>query len=243
MKYRLPPYLSILRRATVVAAVCLLVWPCFAHSVFLFLALEDDGRLRIETGFSDGGTGAGMPLEIQDAATGAVLEQLTVPDSGVLHTTVPAAPYMVTLNAGEGHKVTKPGPMPEAAGAGAVKPMLVNCQWGDAAAMPEATREALRSAKVVIAHEWLFERLKALFETQTVVLVDAAVALSASGDSPGAQLAASYRDQIRQRLHAAVDAGESVAVLCPVAPESSPDWKWLLDEELAAAWSAPAPSL
>jgi len=243
MKYRLSPYLPILRRAAVVTAVCLLACPAVAHSVFLFLALEDDGRLRIETGFSDGGTGAGMPLEILDAATGAVLEQLTVPESGVLHTQVPAAPYSVTLNAGEGHKVTKPGPMPETAGAGAVKPVLVDCRWGDASAMPSAAVDALRDAKVVVAHEWMYERLKSLFDTQTVVLVDARVPLAAEGDAAGARDAAAYRDQLRQRLHAAVDAGEAVVVLCAAEPKASPDWKWLLDEGLAEAWTAPAPEL
>lgn len=202
----------------------------WAHTAFLFLALEEDGQLRIETGFSDGGTGAGLPVEIHDAESGALLETVTMPESGIALATLPAKAYTVTLNAGEGHRVSKPGPMPKADDV-PTKPLLLNCQWGNVNALDEATRQALQRAKVVVAHEWLFDRLRLLFTDQTVVLVDADVPLAGTGSDDAGRKAADLRSRVRQRMQQAVDAGLPVIVLGATA--NAPDWLWLIEEELA----------
>lgn len=225
-------------------AVALSCIPARAHTPFLFLALEPDGQLRIETGFSDGSTGAGLPVEIRDTTTGEVVQTIAMPENGVARIVPPASGYTVTLNAGEGHKVTKPGPAAAPREDDPFKqPLLLDCHWGDAASLPAETQALLKKAKVVIAHEWLFERLRFLFTDQTVVLVDAHVPLhAADAGLPAESLrdAAKLRDTLRQRLHAAKDAAEAVAILCPTSPAASPDWAWLLEDELAAAWQPPA---
>ncbi|MFM1919478.1 MAG: hypothetical protein RLZZ303_1112 [Candidatus Hydrogenedentota bacterium] len=206
--------------------------PCgaYAHTVFLFLEIEDDGRLRIETGFSDGGTGAGLPVEIRDAASGEVLETVTMPEDGVTHAVVPGSPYTVVLDAGEGHRVTKPGPQPKAAAAPA-KPQIVDCSWGDAAQMSEGARTALQQARVVLGHAWLFERLRPLFTNQTVALVNADVPLNAESNDETGREAAELRTRVRERIQQAIDAGAPVAILS--ATLQAPDWRWLVDEGLA----------
>lgn len=233
------------RKVLMSCAAALLAAAAHAHTPFLFLALQDDGQLRIETGFSDGSTGAGMPIHIRDAATGEVLQTIAMPENGIARVTPPTVKYTVTLDAGEGHQVTKPGPAPAVAEDNPFKqPLLVDCHWGDLSRMPAATRELLQKAKVVVAHEWLFERMRSLFTDQTVVLVDAHVPLNATDASLPQQAirdAAKLRDDLRQRLHAAKDAAEAVVILCPAEPAASPDWAWLVDDELAAIW-APTPA-
>ena len=220
-------------RAVAFVAVCLLAWPAVAHTVFLFVSIDDAGKLRIESGFSDGGTGGGLPVEVRHAETGVVLDAFPMPESGVAQRDAPSVPYTVTLDAGEGHKVTKPGPTKgETAPA---RPALVDCHWGDTSHMPPEALESLQNAKVIVAHEWLYERMKELFDNQTVVLVDADVSLANADGAKPAQL----RDRVRQRLKAAEDAAQSVAVLCPTPPADCPDWAWLIDEDLAEAWTAP----
>lgn len=216
--------------ALLLALAALLPCAVQAHTVFLFLEIEDDGRLRIETGFSDGGTGAGLPVEIRDAASGEVLETLTMPKDGVAHTVVPGAAYTVMLDAGEGHRVTKPGPQPKAAAAPA-KPQIVDCRWGDAARMSEGARAALQQARVVLGHAWLFERLRPLFTNQAVALVNADVPLNAESNDETGREAAELRTRVRERIRQAIDAGEPVAILS--ASPDAPDWRWLVDEGIA----------
>jgi hypothetical protein len=232
MPYLHPTHSNTLR-AVAFAAACLLAWPAAAHTVFLFLSIDDAGKLRIESGFSDGGTGEGLPVEVRHAETGVVLDAFPMPESGVAQRDAPSVPYTVTLDAGEGHKVTKPGPAKgEAARA---LPALVDCHWGDTTQMPAEAVESLRNAKVIVAHEWLYDRMKELFDNQTVVLVDADVSLANADGAKPAQL----RDRVRQRLKAAEDAAQSVAVLCPTPPAKCPDWAWLVEEGLAEVWTAP----
>lgn len=219
------------------ALLCLaMALPAAAHSVFLFLSLQEDGTLRIETGFSDGGTGAGLPLTIHDAASGAVLQQLAMPETGIATVPAPTAPYTVTLDAGEGHRVTKTGPLAGKQGAAGEKQVaLIDTHWGDASAMEAGEKQTLRQASVVLAPEWLYERMKDFFDEQTVVLVEAGVSMAK--DTPQA---AALRDKVRARIHAAWDAGETVVALCPVRPQDFPDWRWLVEEGLAKAASPDA---
>lgn len=225
----------LVRLSLSVAVPLLFSTGAWAHTAFLFLAIEDDGQLRIETGFSDGGTGGGLPVEIRDAESGELLETVTMPESGIAQAARPSRAYTVTLNAGEGHRVSKPGPMPKAADA-PTKPLLLNCQWGNAAALDDATRQALQRAKVVVAHEWLFDRLRPLFTDQTVVLVDADVLLTGQSSDDAGRKAADLRSRVRQRMQQALDAGLPVVVLC--ATGDAPDWLWLIEEELATSLEA-----
>lgn len=214
------------------AAWLLLCTPtAMAHTVFLFLSLED-GKLRIESGFSDGGTGVGLPVEIRDAATGTVLESHQMPENGVLVLAPPTTEYTVTLDAGEGHRITKPGPA--LAAETVTQAQIVNVHWGDVAMVSQETKDAIAKAKVVVTHDWLYGRIQSLFENQTVVLIEPGVSLRE--DSPSA---AKLRDKIRTRIRASFEKAEQVLMLSPVAAAEFPDWQWLIEEGLAVAYAPP----
>ena len=82
----------------------------FAHNVLLMIDDNEDGTIYIETGISTGGNAAGSKLIVTERATGRPLWQGVVPDSGAVTIPRPKVPYSVTLNMGEGHKVTQKGP-------------------------------------------------------------------------------------------------------------------------------------
>jgi hypothetical protein len=219
---------SALQRMLLLCGCAIMALPAAAHTVFLFVSLEDSGEVRIESGFSDGGTGAGLPVRITEDGTGKTLSEHRMPESGVLVLPAPDVPFLVTLDAGEGHKVTKPGP--KAPRSATPQALIVDVHWG----APDAqARQAIANAAVVIVHDWLYERMKDAFADQTVVLVQGNVAL-ASESTAGAKL----RSQVRSRIEQAAEAAENSVILSPVDARHFPDWAWLLDEGLAAVATA-----
>jgi len=91
-----------------------------AHKPLLSVADNQDGTISIEAGFSDGSSAAGHKIILKDEKTGAVVSEHRVGEDGTLELKKPSVPYTVTLDAGEGHIVTKPGPPPSASESGAV---------------------------------------------------------------------------------------------------------------------------
>jgi hypothetical protein len=231
-----PLPLRFLPRLVFLAALWLSALTAHAHTPFLLVTLTDDGNLRIETGFSDGSTGAGMPIELLDIETGALLATHIMPDDGILSVSPPAVPYEVVLDAGEGHRVSKDGPLP-AAPAPQAALFLANAEAGDLSRWSAAARAAIESAQVIVVHEYLAQRLSDNWNDKTLVLVEDGVLLGAESSA-----AAALREKTLARIRAALDAGQSVAVLAHDAPESSPDWAWLLEAEpraVAAGTAAP----
>ena len=83
----------------------------FAHAALLFVEDNADGSIYIEAGISTGESAEGALIFIKDKTTGQTLSRLALPDSGKLNLPMPAVPYTVTLDMGEGHQVTKTGPL------------------------------------------------------------------------------------------------------------------------------------
>ncbi len=81
-----------------------------AHKPLLMVDDNGDGTIYIETGFSDGSSGAGHTIMLKDVATGKLLSETKIPEDGSLELDMPQAPYIVVFNAGEGHMVEKEGP-------------------------------------------------------------------------------------------------------------------------------------
>lgn len=112
------------RRKTFVAILAGTILLCFssgahAHKPLLSVADNQDGTISIEAGFSDGSSAAGHKIILKDEKTGAVVSEHRVGEDGTLELKKPSVPYTVTLDAGEGHIVTKPGPPPSASESGA----------------------------------------------------------------------------------------------------------------------------
>jgi len=224
-------------RFAMLTTLLLTSFAAVAHTPFLLVSLTDDGQVRVETGFSDGSTGAGMPIEFLDLETGAVLSRHSVPEDGILLVSLPAVPYEVMLDAGEGHRVTKDGPLPAAPAPESGGVMLVNAEAGDASRWTNAARDAIDAAQVIVAQEYLAARIGGDWQDKTLVLLESGVALGA--DAPAAK---ELRERTLARIRAALDAGQAVVVLTYGVPESCPDWAWLLDAELRAkAAGAAAP--
>jgi hypothetical protein len=87
-----------------------------AHAHKPLLAVEDnmDGTIYIEAGFSDGSSAAGHKILIKEQESGKLLSEHRVGEDGTLEIEKPSVKYTVTLDAGEGHKVTQDGPAPTA---------------------------------------------------------------------------------------------------------------------------------
>ncbi|MEW6141407.1 MAG: hypothetical protein AB1733_24555 [Thermodesulfobacteriota bacterium] len=85
-----------------------------AHKPLLSVGDNQDGTISIEASFSDGSSAAGHKIILKDEKTGAVISEQRVGEDGTLDLKKPTVPYTVTLDAGEGHKVTKTGPPPSA---------------------------------------------------------------------------------------------------------------------------------
>lgn len=84
----------------------------YAHKPLLSVGDNDDGTISIEAGFSDGSSAAGHKIVLKDEKTEATVSEHRVGEDGTLQLKKPSVPYKVTLDAGEGHIVTKPGPPP-----------------------------------------------------------------------------------------------------------------------------------
>jgi hypothetical protein len=111
-----------MKRITSLFVILLLFSPVslLAHKPLLMVDDNLDGTIYIETGFSDGGSGAGHTIRLLDAATKAVLIETKVPDIGSLDLQKPSVPYIVLFDAGEGHTVEMDGPPPTEVGNQAV---------------------------------------------------------------------------------------------------------------------------
>lgn len=81
-----------------------------AHEPFMQLTVSPDGLLLVETGFSDDGSVAGLPLVLRERATNNTLAAHILPEDGRLAVPIPAVPYRVTFDAGPGHKLSQIGP-------------------------------------------------------------------------------------------------------------------------------------
>lgn len=84
-----------------------------AHKALLLVEDNEDGSIYIEAGISTGGNAAGNMIIITEAASGKPIWQGPVPDSGNFDIKRPKVPYIVTLDMGAGHKVSKRGPFPD----------------------------------------------------------------------------------------------------------------------------------
>ncbi len=84
----------------------------FAHKPLLMVDDNGDGTIYVETGYSDGSSGAGHSIKLKDAATGKILSELKIPEEGSLDIKKPSIPYIVVFDGGEGHTVEAKGPPP-----------------------------------------------------------------------------------------------------------------------------------
>jgi hypothetical protein len=98
-----------------IAAILILSFASAASAHKPLLAVEDnmDGTIYIEAGFSDGSSAAGHKILLKDKESGKVLSEQRVGEDGTLEIKKPSVKYTVTLDAGEGHVVTKDGPPPD----------------------------------------------------------------------------------------------------------------------------------
>ena len=201
-----------------------------AHTVFLLVESTGDGSVRVEAGFSDGGSGAGLPVAVLDAATGETLSTHTLTEDGVLFIVPPEVAYEIELDAGEGHRVRKDGPMPAAIEQVQGCLTLVNSHGGYSGELTSEENDALDAAQLVVGHEYLAGRLRRDWGGTHLVLVEPAIPLG--GGTPEAE---SLRETILNRIASALKAGKSVVVLTHEAPADSPDWSWLLEDYPDAA--------
>lgn len=87
-----------------------------AHKPLLTVEDNGDGTIYVETGFSDGSSGAGHKIILKSKDSGDVLSEQTVPEEGYIEEiSMPNVPYTVTFDAGPGHVVVKDGPFSEEA--------------------------------------------------------------------------------------------------------------------------------
>ena len=194
-----------------------------AHTGFLLPEIDDAGDLRIETGFSDGSTGAGLTIELLSIETGETISTHEIPEGGIVTVPLPEVPYEILMDAGEGHRVTKDGPLPLSAPDAKIE--LVNVQGGDRDRWNDGQNEIVAAAKVVVANEYLFDRIDREWSGQTLVIVDHVFPLG--GNHPMAQ---DWRKVLRERIQTALDAGEDIVVLTHASSENCPDWGWLYDD-------------
>ena len=82
-----------------------------AHSMLLLINDNGDGTIYIETGLSTGGSAAGADLVIRERASGKPILETKVPEEGNLTVEQPKVAYTVSVSFGEGHRVTRNGPL------------------------------------------------------------------------------------------------------------------------------------
>lgn len=104
-----------LKAIFVAALLCCSVNLAEAHKPLLAVEDNEDGTIYLEAGFSDGSSAAGHKVILTEEKTGKVIAEHTVGEDGTLEVEKPKVPYTVTLDAGEGHIVTRPGPPPSTA--------------------------------------------------------------------------------------------------------------------------------
>lgn len=96
-----------------IIAIFLLFYSINAHKALLMVEDNEDGTIYIEAGISTGGNASGNIIYITKASSGEPIWDGAVPDSGNFNVPMPSVPYIVTLDMGEGHKVSKRGPFPK----------------------------------------------------------------------------------------------------------------------------------
>ncbi len=114
-----------------------------AHKPLLSVSDNNDGMMSIEAGFSDGGSAAGHKIILKNQDTGEVLLETRVGEDGSLELKKPSVNFTVTLDAGEGHVVTKVGPSPATAqetAAASLAPATQTAEPETRTKSPELTR-------------------------------------------------------------------------------------------------------
>lgn len=98
------------------ALTCLLIAvSASAHTPLLYIEDNEDGTIYVEGAFSDGSSGSGMAVRLEDS-NGNVLWEGELDDYGAIESvSIPdVRPYYVIFDAGPGHVVTKEGIYPSA---------------------------------------------------------------------------------------------------------------------------------
>lgn len=83
--------------------------PVRAHTLYMNLVDNEDGTVLVEAMFSTGGSGAGLPLILEDEDQ-QVIAKMKLDENGEATFEIPDQPYTVFLDGGPGHRVRKPGP-------------------------------------------------------------------------------------------------------------------------------------
>jgi hypothetical protein len=117
----------------------------WAHKPLLGVSDNNDGTMSVEAVFSDGSSAAGHKIILKNQATGETLLEEKVGEDGTLDLKKPTVNFTVTLDAGEGHTVTKDGPAPAVAGS------TVSEEKGSANKTIESTPESSPQHKSVAA--------------------------------------------------------------------------------------------
>ena len=81
----------------------------FAHTLYMNLVDNEDGTVLIESMYSTGSTGAGLPVILEDK-NGNVIQKMKLDENGEATFEIPDQPYEVFLDGGPGHTVRKQGP-------------------------------------------------------------------------------------------------------------------------------------
>ncbi|PID57604.1 hypothetical protein CSB45_07200 [candidate division KSB3 bacterium] len=99
----------------VFAVFCLPI-AALAHKPLLSVEDNGDGTIYVETGFSDGSSGAGHTIILKAKDSGDVLSETKIPAEGYIEELpMPSVPYTVSFDAGPGHVVIQDGPFAEGA--------------------------------------------------------------------------------------------------------------------------------
>ena len=98
------------------ALTCLLIAvSASAHTPLLYIEDNEDGTIYIEGAFSDGSSGSGMAVRLEDSDGNALWEGKLDDYGAVESVPIPdVRPYYVIFDAGPGHVVTKEGIYPSA---------------------------------------------------------------------------------------------------------------------------------
>lgn len=100
--------------SAILFAVLFAVSGAFAHGVLLLVQDNGDGTIFIEAGLSTGGSAVGADVILKEKSSGKVISTQKYPEEGTLNVKQPTVPYTVTVYLGEGHEVTKNGPLTKA---------------------------------------------------------------------------------------------------------------------------------
>jgi hypothetical protein len=87
-----------------IAALACLAAPAFGHNAICECFDNGDATITCEGGFSDGGTAAGVPVNILDAM-GKVLIEGVMTDKSEFTFARPGVNFRVEFDAGEGHVI------------------------------------------------------------------------------------------------------------------------------------------